>query len=1199
VGFDAGSIDARLTVDTAQFDRDMDAAEARVKRFTDNKHEIKVSAVFDSASLSKATKAFSDLDNQISRQAAQRLRSSPQGSVLGALNALFSPHPVTGAPSASQSAQGGLLGKIVQAPATNTGGGSGGTNRVSTVGQVLGTNGGTANSVNRVNVLSTPARSTTTTTTTTTSAGGNSSSSSSSSGGGSSKSGGGSSNNNNSNGATALAKNVAGGIGPGILGIGLKPALITGAVSAGLAALPALGGIAGVGIGVALIGGLVAAVAKSSPKIKAQFSAIGTDAKAVLAAASGPIIPALSAVLSQVPKLLKSLEPQLAGIFKVVAPQLQSVFNGLVPIIRGLISLMQAAAPAFGPFIVAIEKLVSSLLPGLAIVAKATVPVIGEFVKILASFGGDLGALFADLAPAVRASMSVLGALLGLVGGLLPVVAKLADIFAKDLAPIIAQFAGVVKALTPPLTIIGSIIANLAGAILGDLVSAFGALAQLLIGIAPGLSAFAGAISQVFTVLENTGTFAILGDALENLAGPLAKLINLILTGLAPLLPPVIQFIGQLSGLLATTLSNAIETLLPSITKLVVGVLQVLTTVLPVILPLLLEFANIFTASIAQVIQSVATALADIINAIPPSVLGAIVAGVLAIVGAMKLWAAIQTILDAELLANPIGLIIAAIALLVVGISELVTHWSAVWGTVKSVGDDVYKWMLNDFIDPMINWFTKSLPNAWDDTVNFLKTKLVIPVQSTLTGVLNWIDAHFVTPVVDFFTKTIPSGFDSAISFMRTKFIAPFQSGLQGAYNWVVKNVADPIQNLFTKTMPGWFNTAVSAISGVWGKVEGAVEGPVKFVVNNVLDKLIGLFDSVINAVGLGSLKIPLITLASGGKLPGYGGGDSVPALLEPGEAVIDKDKTREYGWLFKMMGVPGFATGGAVGSPAPGRGAVLGAQNPTGGNVLGGVADLGKAVLAIATGNPTALSNAVLDLLGGSSSGGMGGIVGRALLGMPATLVGDFAKWIIGQPNKATGQGTGSATLKPSGSGATVQALMQSMAASVGWTGAEWIALDEVENREAGFNINATNPTSGAYGLAQFINGPSEYAQYGGNSTTAAGQITGMLNYIKQRYGDPEAAWAHELGYGWYDKGGYLQPGYTLAYNGTGRPEPVISGSGGDFSDKLDQLHADLQQLTAVTGSVPAGVGRHVGSAINGSAAAASFRNRYPRGGS
>jgi TP901 family phage tail tape measure protein len=99
--------------------------------------------------------------------------------------------------------------------------------------------------------------------------------------------------------------------------------------------------------------------------------------------------------------------------------------------------------------------------------------------------------------------------------------------------------------------------------------------------------------------------------------------------------------------------------------------------------------------------------------------------------------------------------------------------------------------------------------------------------------------------------------------------------------------------------------------------------------------------------------------------------------------------------------------------------------------------------------------------------------------------------------------------------------AALKSAAAKAGWTGGQWSALNNVEMREAGYNIHAQNPSSGAYGMAQFINGPSEYAQYGGNSTTAAGQAVAMVNYIRQRYGNPVNAWAHEVSAGWYQKGG------------------------------------------------------------------------------
>ncbi len=105
----------------------------------------------------------------------------------------------------------------------------------------------------------------------------------------------------------------------------------------------------------------------------------------------------------------------------------------------------------------------------------------------------------------------------------------------------------------------------------------------------------------------------------------------------------------------------------------------------------------------------------------------------------------------------------------------------------------------------------------------------------------------------------------------------------------------------------------------------------------------------------------------------------------------------------------------------------------------------------------------------------------------------------------------------EPSGTSGSNEQVLKQVAAAFGWTGSEWTALYNVEEREAGFSLTATNATSGAYGMAQFIDGPSEYATYGGNSTTALGQATAMCNYIKQRYGTPSAAWAHEQSSGWY----------------------------------------------------------------------------------
>lgn len=85
------------------------------------------------------------------------------------------------------------------------------------------------------------------------------------------------------------------------------------------------------------------------------------------------------------------------------------------------------------------------------------------------------------------------------------------------------------------------------------------------------------------------------------------------------------------------------------------------------------------------------------------------------------------------------------------------------------------------------------------------------------------------------------------------------------------------------------------------------------------------------------------------------------------------------------------------------------------------------------------------------------------------------------------------------------------------GWSGQQindWVSLCKSESNGT---INDTNQSSGAYGIAQFIEGPSEYAQYGGNATSVTGELTAMANYIADRYGNPSAAWSFHLAHNWY----------------------------------------------------------------------------------
>lgn len=76
--------------------------------------------------------------------------------------------------------------------------------------------------------------------------------------------------------------------------------------------------------------------------------------------------------------------------------------------------------------------------------------------------------------------------------------------------------------------------------------------------------------------------------------------------------------------------------------------------------------------------------------------------------------------------------------------------------------------------------------------------------------------------------------------------------------------------------------------------------------------------------------------------------------------------------------------------------------------------------------------------------------------------------------------------------------------------------ALITLWNKESGWNPNAQNPTSTAYGIAQFLNGT--WAGTGYTKTNDPyQQIDAGLTYIKNRYGSPSAALSFHLENNWY----------------------------------------------------------------------------------
>jgi len=140
------------------------------------------------------------------------------------------------------------------------------------------------------------------------------------------------------------------------------------------------------------------------------------------------------------------------------------------------------------------------------------------------------------------------------------------------------------------------------------------------------------------------------------------------------------------------------------------------------------------------------------------------------------------------------------------------------------------------------------------------------------------------------------------------------------------------------------------------------------------------------------------------------------------------------------------------------------------------------------------------------------------------------------------SGSGTGSPTSTPNTSGLSGnRKIGANMAASAGWTGSQWTALERLWTNESGWNNFAQNPSSTAYGIAQFLN--STWAGYGTKTSDPAGQISAGLHYIKDRYGNPVNAlnfWNAKSPH-WYAEGGVFPAGPRVIGVGEAGPEAAI----------------------------------------------------------
>lgn len=180
-------------------------------------------------------------------------------------------------------------------------------------------------------------------------------------------------------------------------------------------------------------------------------------------------------------------------------------------------------------------------------------------------------------------------------------------------------------------------------------------------------------------------------------------------------------------------------------------------------------------------------------------------------------------------------------------------------------------------------------------------------------------------------------------------------------------------------------------------------------------------------------------------------------------------------------------------------------------------------------------------------------------------------------KPGKYEDLNTAKST-KYSGPGGVKDAVKAAFADRKWNAGDEWSATDYIVDHESGWNPTAVNPSSGAFGLFQFL-GSTQQQYLPDRNPDPSVQGQAGKRYIGDRYGDPLHAKSFWEANHWYDQGGQAN-GIGVMQKNTLKPERVLSprqtesfnvGMRNGFGGKsADAIVAKLDQLIQVVQSTP-----------------------------
>lgn len=234
------------------------------------------------------------------------------------------------------------------------------------------------------------------------------------------------------------------------------------------------------------------------------------------------------------------------------------------------------------------------------------------------------------------------------------------------------------------------------------------------------------------------------------------------------------------------------------------------------------------------------------------------------VVAALKVWTVVQGLLNIVMTANPIGLVVVAIAALVAGI--IVAYKNS-------------------------ETFRKIVQGTWLGIKQVTLAVWNAALKPVFEGI-KWYILHVMIPGYKLLWSVIKTVWGGITSYFKTTW-AVWKSIFSG-----IGKAVGGVRNAF--------GSAVSYIKKVWGSLTGALQAPINAFIS-AWNRISGTFNSLRSVVG----RLPGFATggvvpgyATGGVLPGYKPGrDSILAMLSPGEGILRPEAVKALGkgWLDKV----------------------------------------------------------------------------------------------------------------------------------------------------------------------------------------------------------------------------------------------------------------------------------------------------------